>query len=455
MKRVVWICLMLFCLVSLAFAQEKKELSMEEMVVTESKLPQSPDEITHKIDVVSREEIDNLNLNNRNLSEAFRYLPGVFVNPLSRNDANWGTYGGLGPKYNSYLLDGLPIDSFVDTMSLEGIYLQRAEIHRGPAGVLYPNYMTMDFAGNQSALAGISNLITKDKISSPFSSIAIGYGSFNTIYTRLYHEGLKGDFHYFLGGLYEQSDYKNYGTNPSWLNMIDDPDYKKAKLFFKTTYYISPNQKISLFAHHTQHTGDTGRPNRGYDHQYDLINAIYENQLSKDLILQAKAGYRYYHRSWQEDNYPTSLSLREKDGVKQNILPFDVSLNYKHLGKSLLTLGVDAQLSSYDTYAEPNGPKTYGNKAKASNLGLYVQEKLIVDKWVLRLGGRFNHTRHNYDLIGSVVPEVDSKSWNKFLWTAGVRYNVTDNLAFYANGGSSFLAPSAKSIGGTFAGYQV
>ena len=114
---------------------------MEEVVVTEAKTPQLPDELTHKVDVLGIEGLNNLNFNNRNLSEAFRYLPGVFINPLSRNDANWGTYGGLGPKYNSYLLDGLPIDAFVDPMSLEGIYIQRAEVHRGPAAVLYPNYI--------------------------------------------------------------------------------------------------------------------------------------------------------------------------------------------------------------------------------------------------------------------------------------------------------------------------
>ncbi|MCX8028228.1 MAG: TonB-dependent receptor [Thermodesulfovibrionales bacterium] len=434
---------------SFTFAQDKKEVTLQEMVVTETKLPQTPNEITHKIDVISRDELDNINLPNRNLSEAFRYLPGVFINPLSRNDANWGTYGGLGPKYNSYLLDGLPIDSFVDPMSLDDIYIQRAEVHRGPAAVLYPNYMTMDFAGNQSALAGISNLITKERISSPQSRITLGYGSFNTVYTRLYHEGFKGDFHYLLGGLYEQSDYKNYGTNPSWLNMIDDPEYKKAKLFFKTTYFISSDSKISLFAHHTEHRGDTGRPNRQYSHQYDIVNAIYENKLSPVVNLSAKAGFRYYNRGWDEDNYPTNLSLREKDGVRQRIFPFDIALNYKHLNNSVLTFGADGQFSDYTTHAEIGGIKTYGNDAKADNYGIYLQEKLIIDKWVLRLGGRFNYTKHHYDLIGGVIPEITSKSWSKVLWTAGVRYNLSDTIAIYSNAGSSFLAPSAKSIGGT------
>lgn len=428
--------------------KESKSYTMEELVVTETKMPQSQDEVTHKIDVITYEEIQNMTYTNRNIAEIFKYLPGNFVNPLSRNDANWGSYGGLGPKYNSYLLDGLPIDSFVDTMSLDMIYLDHAEVHRGPASVLYPNYMTMDFAGNQSALAGISNLITKDRIISPISIISLGYGTWNTLQAKLYHEGSKGDFHYFLGGAYERSDYTNYGTHPSWLNMIDDPEYKKTKLFFKTTYFISPDSKVSLFAHHTQHTGDAGRPNRGFDHQYDLVNAAYENQLNKDLNLQFKLGYRYYDRRWEEDNYPV-LSLREKDGVKQNIVPVDLSFNYKHGKNSILTVGTDLQFATYETFAEVNGDRSKGNDMNAANYGLYIQEKAVLGDWVLRAGGRFNYTEHKYDLISSTVPSISDKSWSKFLWSVGVRYNATKEIGLYANAGSSFLVPSAKSIGGT------
>jgi hypothetical protein len=81
----------------------------------------------------------------------------VAVTVLSRNDANWGSYGGLGPNYNSYLLDGLPVDAFVDTMSLAPWAFQSIEMYQGPASVLYSNYLSMDFAGVRAPLAGITN----------------------------------------------------------------------------------------------------------------------------------------------------------------------------------------------------------------------------------------------------------------------------------------------------------
>lgn len=425
------------------------EFKLPEIVVTESKIEQSPQEQTHKIDVVDRREIENINLPNRNLSELLKYLPGNFVNPLSRNDANWGSYGGVGPKYNSWLLDGLPIDSFVDPMSLDFIYLDKIEVHRGSASVLYPNYMTMDFAGNEAPLAGITNLITKDKIKKPYTNISIGYGTWDTINTKAYHEGSAGPFNYFLGVNYEQSDYTNYGTKPSWLNMIDDPEYKKIKGFFKTTYFFTPETKLSLFAHHTKHDGDTGRPHRNYDHQYDLVNLIFSASLFNGATIDLKAGYRYYHRSWEEDNFPNNLSLREQDGVKQNIFPFDIALKYKHFEKSLLTIGIDSQLSTYQTYSEANGIKNINNDVRSKSFGFYVEEKIIADKWILRGGIRHSYTKHSYSKLSGKKPEISEKDWDRLIWSAGVRYNLTSNFGLFANVGSSYLVPSAKSVGGT------
>jgi outer membrane receptor protein involved in Fe transport len=173
-------------------AVEDTAFLVKEIVVSAQKVETEQRKITQKIDVYTEQEIQHRTLVNRNLAEIFLYSPGAFVNTLSRNDANWGSYGGLGPKYNTYLLDGLPIDSFVDPMSLDYLNLERAEIHRGPASIMYSNYMSMDFAGNQAPLAGISNLITKEKIAQPMTLISLGGGSWNTMEGRIYHQGAPG-----------------------------------------------------------------------------------------------------------------------------------------------------------------------------------------------------------------------------------------------------------------------
>jgi iron complex outermembrane recepter protein len=433
-------------------AETNQEMvKLQDVIVTDTKIAQPQETVTQKVTVVYEEDMDKQTASNRNISELFKYEGGQFVNPLSRNDANWGSYGGLGPKYNSYLLDGLPIDSFVDTMSLDPWAFDRAELHKGPASVLYSNYLTMDFAGNQTSLAGTTNLILKDKIDQQATRILAGYGSWNTLNTRAYHQDHKDNWHYFFGVNYEKSDYANYGTIPSWLNMIDDPSYEKTKIYGKVSYYFDKDDHLSLFVHHTDHTGDAGRPNRDYDHSYDTINLDYFNQLTQQINLQVKTGYRGYHRAWNEDNYPTNLALREHDGVDQDIFPSDLTVNIKHSGNSILTAGVDSQIASYETYAETNGIRSIGNNVDAKSYGVFLQDKylLLNDKLVLRGGGRFNRTEHSYDMISGGEPGDDSHSWNKFLWSAGARYNFVPQVAVYTNVGTSFMAPSAKSVGGT------
>ena len=434
----------------LGMADEPYEFTFDQVVVTSTKVPQTEKDVTQKNDIIGKEEIDRTVLYNRNISEILTYTPGTAVNVLSRNDANWGSYGGLGPKYNTYLLDGLPIDSFADGMSLDPWIFDRVEVQRGPASVLYSNYLTSDFAGNESPLAGITNFIMKDKIDTPETRVLAGYGKYNTVNGRVYNQGNIGNFNYFLGGSYERSDYTNYGTANSWLHILDNPEYQKIKLYFKGTYFLGrDDQKISLFAHHTDHSGDAGRPNRDYHHQYDTINAAYTNQINDWLNAQLKVGYRNYDRKWNEDNFPPDLSLRERDRVKQNIVPADLTFTIKHLKDSLLSVGTDYQYATYLTTDETNGIKFKGNDTSAYNFGIFAQEKYVLDNWVFRAGGRWNYIKNNYDLLSGVEPSVKDKAWSKFLWSAGIRYNLNPQVAFYTNAGSSFLVPSAKQVGGT------
>ena len=185
------------------FSQEslKDTISIGEVVVTGSKTPQSPGNVTQKIDIIDSKEIQNLVSGNRNIAEALMFQPGSSVTALSRNDANWGTYGGIGPKYSIYMLQGLPVDAFVDPMSLDLSAVERIEVQRGPASVLYPNYLSQDFAGNQSPLAGTVNLILKEKIDKPLTRFSTAYGSYNTLNGQFYHQGKSENLNYFIGDI--------------------------------------------------------------------------------------------------------------------------------------------------------------------------------------------------------------------------------------------------------------
>jgi outer membrane receptor protein involved in Fe transport len=434
--------------------------TLSPIVVTANKIAEPQSEVTQSVRVLDDDEVVLRPSNQRNASELIRYEPGVFISPLSRNDANWGSYGGLGPKYNTYLLDGLPIDAFVDTMSLDPWAFERVESQRGPASVMYSNYLSSDFAGQQSPLAGTTNFILHNRIDAKRTRLSMGAGSYQTLEGRLYHQDHAGNLHYFFGATYEQSNYTNYGANPSWLNMQHDPAYQKSKAYGKVTYFFGRDDHyVSVFAQHTGHVGDTGRRNRDYENGYDTANLAYNNQLTAALNSQFKVGLRHYDRRWGDDYFgvtdaagnlvPNQLALRDHAGVRQNIVPADLTFNVRHLKNSVFTVGADAQFAWYRTYTEPEGIRTTQNKATSLSNGLFAEEKLVIRDWVLRAGGRFSYLRNHFDLVDGGAPGLDNNSWTRGLWSAGVRYNALKELGFYANAGSSFVPPAAKSVAGT------
>lgn len=449
------IYLMVLCFIMIsadihAKSPEPNALSLDPIVVTASKAPKTAGNVTQQVDVISNEDISKITTGKNNIAELLQYQPGISVSVLSRNDANWGSSGGLSQKYNTFMLDGLPIDAYVEPQSLDPMAFERIEVQRGPASVLYPNYLSMDFAGNQSPLTGTTNIILKERIDESQTLLDTYFGSYKTFGGKFFRQEKSGNIHLFFGGNYESSDYTDYGTENSWLNMVDDPEYQKTKLYLKTTWLINDadDHKVSFFVNRTQHDGDTGRPNRDYNHEYWTVNTDYKIPLNKILSADFKVGFRKYDRTWEDDNYPTDLGLVSENGVNQEIVPADISASLKHGQGGLFTLGADLQNATYKTYSETT-QKNIGNNADAFQYGFYFQEEYEYDSLIFRLGGRYADTEHDIDLLSGQEPGNDNQSWDKFLWSSGIKYNMLPKFSVYGNVGTSFVAPSLKSVGGT------
>jgi outer membrane receptor for ferrienterochelin and colicin len=437
-------------------ADKLLNLSLEEflnVVITPSKSAQSVKYVTQKVDIISAKEIESIVSGNRNICETIEKLPGVSVTVLSRNDVNWGTYGGIGPKYSTYMLQGLPIDAFMDPMSLDLNAIDHIEVQRGPASIIYPNYLSQDFAGNQSPLAGTVNLILKDKIEQKETSFQTSFGSYNTLNGQLYHQDRINRVNYFFGSTYERSDYTNYGTDGSWLDMKKDPEYRKTKIYGGLTIFMdkTEKQKLTVFCQETWHDGDAGRVYRGFVNKYGTVNVGYDIVLNDKISLQSHIGIRSYDRTWQESNFGVIDTLKSNNGVNQMIVPADISLSLSHGKSSSLSVGADYQAVKYSTWIDPLiGYQIYGNISSAIQAGVYVQEEWRpVSGLTLRGGLRYAYINNHIILENSVGPGENNLSWNKLLWSAGARYSVNENISAYLNSGSSFSTPDLKSIGGT------
>lgn len=449
----IWFFVIAFFLIpELGKTQINKDTTfLKEVVVTATKTPQTLGNITQKIEIITSKQIESTISGNRNICDFIQTQPGASVSVLSRNDANWGTYGGIGPKYSTFMIQGLPIDAFIDPMSLDLEAFSRIEIQKGPASVLYSNYLSQDFAGNQSPLAGTINLIPKERFAKPLTKISTSYGSYNTFNGQVYHQDTSKSIHYFAGVNYEMSDYTDYGIEGSWLNMKKNPEYRKTKIFGGATWFSNDNKhKVTLFLNKTFHKGDAGRVYRGFDNDYTTINTGYSMNLTEKIVLKANMGYRNYNRSWQESHFNVVDSLSSNNGVVQNIIPIDLLLAFRHGKESVLTAGVDYQGADYNTYSDPlQGYNSFGNKSTAMQAGVYVQEEFHIWKLIVRGGARYNFTKNNIELINGGAPGQKEKEWNAFLYSAGLKLNATKFLSIFANVGNSFTTPGLKSVGGT------
>lgn len=454
------ILITLFVFPSKCIAQEKVdyfELNLDELgkvVVTATKTPRYANLVTQKVDVISL-ELNQIVSQNRNISEFIQYLPGASVRVLSRNDANWGSYGGIGPKYNSYLLNGIAIDGFIDPMCLSPESIQRIEVQRGPASILYQNYLSQDFAGVQTPLAGTINVVLKENIAEPKTKIKLEYGKFNTISGFLSHENKIGDLSFISGISHELSDYTNYGTSNSWMDMAKDPRYRKTKLFLNSSFKFdaSNNHLLRFFVNHTIHSGDIGRETREFDHNYTILNLDYSFHPINQLRLSAKTGFRAYNRSFQNDSKQSTnniYSLTSTDFIKQNIIPIDISAAYSHLDNSILTFGVDYQIADYQTSNEPiDNSKSTMNDALANNFGIYLQEEFLINNFTIRGGIRYNRTDYKIDQLQGNIPGSTKQHWVNLLWSFGIKYRLSEYFDIFTNTSNSFTPPGLKSSGGT------
>jgi hypothetical protein len=365
------------------------------LVVTDTKLEQSADTVTQRIVVLRSEEIEHLPSPNRNLAELMRHTSGQFVNVLSRNDANWGSYAGLGPKYNSYLLDGLPIDAFVDAMSLDSAAIERVEVHKGPASVLYSNYLSMDFVGNQTPLAGTTNFVLKNRIDTPLTRFSAGAGAWGSYRGSAYTQGNAGQLGYILSAGHERS--RLHPLRHARLLAADHPvaTLREGQVLPQAQLRPRPPgpHPVPVLPAHLP-PGQHGPPQPGFRaplrHPQLRLQQRLRHRLAPPVQVRRTA-LRPQFRQRRLPRQPGPGEQREHppDHPPRRPDPQPPS----RPGRPADPRGGRPVGRLRDRRAQPGGSVSAENRAQARSTGYFIQEKIQLDQWILRGGDPAQHPR--------------------------------------------------------------
>ncbi|MGE8189662.1 TonB-dependent siderophore receptor [Pseudomonas sp. NPDC086278] len=423
-----------------------------------------------------------------NLNQILRYSAAVI--PETRGSTatrlDMLTVRGFSP---AVYLDGLRLPASRDAAPQKDAFdLERVEVLRGPSSVLY----------GQASPSGVINMVSKRPLDTPLHEVGIEYGTFDKKRTTFDLSGPlddQGVYSYRLAGLYDAADGQiehteserqalssaltwrpnedtsltllghyqkdpkgnSYGSTPAWGSVLSSPVgrdidvdfYDGDKHFEKSDrHYFSVGY---LFEHHFDDVW-TVRQNARYLRSEGDYRAIYNGNLQAD--------YRTLNRytitsDVNLDSYALDNQLQAKFGTGplQHTVLFGVDYQYTRTATKA-GYGAGPTLDIFDpVYSGPIAVPGYTSDAtqRDEQKGVYLQEQMKWDQWVLLLGGRYDWASSrsgNLDLTGNTKRKIAQDS-EAFTGRLGLVYLFENGLSPYVSYSESFEPNSGTGYGGS------
>ncbi|QJP16866.1 TonB-dependent siderophore receptor [Starkeya sp. ORNL1] len=417
------------------------------------------------------------------VSDALVYTPGVVSQSqsFSRMVDDVMIRGfNAAAAYGSFLRDGMKLQSNVYDGGQEPYGLERLEVLRGASSMLY----------GQLAPGGIINAISKRPTEQPLHEVNLEYGSYDRKQISADFGGpltQDGTLLYRLTGLYRDAG-----------NWVDDTPDDKVYIAPAITWAPNDSTSLTVLASY-QHVNTRfstpllyedvvsgtiprnlflGVPDFDrYESDMYTLGYLFEHEFDNGLKLRSKA--RYYQADVQWD-YMQANFLPVTDGqlyrrasvrdevsygvtadnslektfavgaVEHNVLAgFDYYRrgydSHRYRGTTFVPLDIDDPI-----YAGPGpiDPTDRGSDAVGDQYGIYLQDQVKWDRWVLLLGGRYDWTESTTTAYqtGAVTEQKDDAPTGQagllYLFDNGLAPYVSVSTSFSAQPGVNYLTPN-------------
>ncbi|KNC14254.1 ferrichrome transporter [Pantoea sp. RIT-PI-b] len=439
------------------------------------------------ISVVTQEEMAMKNVTS--VKGAFNYTPGVLTgNRGSSNVIDALSIRGFSETNTNQYLDGLKLqgDNYSE-FAIDPYFLERAELLRGPVSVLY----------GKSNPGGVVSLVSKRPTQETLREVQFQMGTDNLFSTGFDFGGSLDDdgvYSYRLTGLARSADAqqemnkeKRYTIAPSFSWRPDENTRFDLLTYFQnepeTGYYgWLPRQGTVVgitrpdgSSYKLPTNFDEGEDSNKISRNTKMVGYNFEHSFNDTWTVRQNLRYadlRTDYRSIYGNGFiPATQQITRGSAVsneKLNQFALDNQVQAKFATGAVdhtLLMGVDYQRTRNDIDAAFGSAAPisainpqYGNDAdigtpfpyqylnRQEQTGLYSQDQMEWNRWVLTLGGRYD-----YAMTSALNRNGNTEEKNHdqaFTWRGGLNYVFDNGIAPYFSYSESFIPTAGTTSSG-------
>jgi iron complex outermembrane receptor protein len=393
------------------------------------------------------------------LAELLAEVPGLFVQNAGNyaQDARlalrgFGARSAFGIRGVAIVVDGIPQtlpdgQSQVDAIDLAAV--ERIEVLRGPASVLYGN-----------AAGGVIRITTRAPAAGPSAAFEQLVGRHGVLDTRAALGGGSDEWGLRLSaarlerdGFRDHSAVRQYraGAALRW------QPASATRLDARLAWFDAPDELDpgGLTASVAAATPRAARPaNVAFDageslSQWRLGSRLSHRFGSQELALTGFAFLRDFANRLPFENGGQVAFEREFTGLDARW-----AIDGAWAGRpQRLTAGVDLRRQvddreRFDNLGGVRGPRVLAQRERVESLGAYVQHRIeLAPDWTLRTGLRFDEVR--LDVTDRFLANGDDsggRTWSEWSPGAGLIWRAGEALSLFANVGTAFQTPTTTEL---------